>query len=329
MAEAIIGIPQGSAIGLILFVIYVNDLSDHLSADSLLYADDFKLIASRNRHYILQNSLNISVSWSKDWEQDLHPTKSEHLPIGNSPHFVTYTLPSHNPPNTQTIPNVSITKDLGIVLNTRPSAEDSVVGAANKARRMPFYLNRSFMALAPCIFLPLYKTFIWPHHEYAIQATHPVLSHNAGVLEKVLKLALKFVKGLEYILCEAALKQLLLFSLTPVNPCRSNIIVQDYPWSCGIPNGVRLPTPNSQRAKRPRLQVPPTEMLYVPSVIFLHHSGCPILEQTADRDSQRIRGEIFQNTPGCPLTVPVPRTTHLPTSSHNPFLSTFSLYQTP
>ncbi len=41
MAEAISGVPQGS----ILFVIYVNDLPDHLSADSLLYADDVKLIA--------------------------------------------------------------------------------------------------------------------------------------------------------------------------------------------------------------------------------------------------------------------------------------------
>ncbi len=45
MAEAISGVPKGSVIGPILFVIYVNDLPDHLSADSLLYADDVKLIA--------------------------------------------------------------------------------------------------------------------------------------------------------------------------------------------------------------------------------------------------------------------------------------------
>ncbi len=85
IAEAISGVPQVSVIGQILFVIYVNDLSDHLSADSLLYADDVKLIALRNRHDILQNSLNSSASWSKDWELDLNPTKNEHLPIGTSP----------------------------------------------------------------------------------------------------------------------------------------------------------------------------------------------------------------------------------------------------
>ncbi len=49
-------------IGPILFVIYVNDLPDRLSAHSLLYADDDKLIAPRNRHDILHNSLNISAS---------------------------------------------------------------------------------------------------------------------------------------------------------------------------------------------------------------------------------------------------------------------------
>ncbi len=71
----------------------------------------------RNSHDFLQNPLNISASWSKDWELDPNPTKSEHIPIANSPHFVTYTLPSHCPHNTQIIPTVSTAKDLGIVIN--------------------------------------------------------------------------------------------------------------------------------------------------------------------------------------------------------------------
>ncbi len=63
------------------------------------------------------------------------------------PHCVTYTQPSHNPPNTHTIPKFSTTK------------EDNVVSAANKARRVLFNLKRSFAVLAPSTFLHLYKIF--------------------------------------------------------------------------------------------------------------------------------------------------------------------------
>ncbi len=94
------------------------------------------------------------------------------------------------------------------------SAEDNVVSAANKAHRMLFYLKRSFAALTPSIFLPLYKTFIRPHLEYSIQATHPILCRDAEALETVQKLALKFVKGLRHVPYDAALKKLRIFSLT-------------------------------------------------------------------------------------------------------------------
>ncbi len=84
---------------------------------------------------------------------------------------------------------------------------------------------------------------------------------------------------------------LFILSYTPANPWRSNIDVQDYPWSSGIPHGVHLRTSDPQRTTRSRLQVPPTAMLYAPSPIRLHNSSCPIFEQSAGRDSQRIRTE--------------------------------------
>ncbi len=136
LAEPISGVPQGSVIGPILFVIYVNDLPDRLSADSLLYAGEVKLIASLNHHDILQKFLNIRASWSRDWELDLNATKSEHLPIGKSPHLsLTPSRPiTHQTPRTylQSPPSV---------LNARLSADDYVVNAANKVRRMLFCLE--------------------------------------------------------------------------------------------------------------------------------------------------------------------------------------------
>ncbi len=190
------------------------------------------------------------------------------------PHFVTYTLPSHNPPNTQTIPNVATTKDLGIVLNTRLSAEDNVVSAANKARRMLFYLKRSFAALTPSIFPLLYKILIRSHVKYAIQATHPIPPCRG-----IGKGGEARGRASACSIWSSAPTASTILPCTLANPWRHNIPVHDYPWSLGIPHGARLYTSNPQRATRPHLQVPQAEMLYVLSPIRLHHSGCPILKK--------------------------------------------------
>ncbi len=98
-------------------------------------------------------------------------------------------------------------------MNTGFSADDNVARATKKARGMLFYLKRSFAALTPSIFLPLYKAFIRPHLEYPIQASSPILSRDCQALESVQKLAVKFVKGLRHVPYETALQRLQLFSL--------------------------------------------------------------------------------------------------------------------
>ncbi len=65
-------------------------ISCSTSFSLLLYSYDVKHIVPRNRRGILKSSLNVSASWSKDWELDLSPIKSEHLPTGNS-HILSFT----------------------------------------------------------------------------------------------------------------------------------------------------------------------------------------------------------------------------------------------
>ncbi len=146
---------------------------------------------------------------------------------------------------------------------------------------MLFYLKRSFAALTPNIFLPLYKTCVRPHLEYAIQATHPILCCGAEAQEKVQKLSLKFMKGLRHGPYEAALNQLRLFPFTR-RRIRGDLIAM-FKITQGLlelhmVSAFTHPTP--QRATRPRLQAPPKAMLYAPSPIRLHNSRCRILEQT-------------------------------------------------
>ncbi len=83
---------------------------------------------------------------------------------------------------------MSIIHVLGLLLNAGFNADP-------KRPWNGFYLKRSFATLTPSIFLPLYKTFILPHLEYAIQPSSPILSRDRQALESVQKLAVRFVKG--------------------------------------------------------------------------------------------------------------------------------------
>ncbi len=144
--------------------------------------------------------------WSEDWELILSPSKSELLPVGDTFNPVTYSLTSRTSPNAQPIRTVSSVRDLGLLLNTGFSADDNVDCTTKKARGMLFYPKRSFAALTPNIFLPLYKAFIRPHLEYAMQATSPILSRDRQALKSVQKLAVMFVKGLRHVPYETSLR---------------------------------------------------------------------------------------------------------------------------
>ncbi len=120
VAQAASGVPQGSVLGPILFVIYVNYLTANLTIDHLLYADDAKLIAPRKQADALRSSLVASSKWSEDWELILNPSKNEH------------SLTSRTSPNAQPIQTVSSVPDLGLLLNTGFRADDNVVRANKK-----------------------------------------------------------------------------------------------------------------------------------------------------------------------------------------------------
>ena len=86
--DIISGVPQGSVLGPVLFVVYINDLPEEVLSALLLYADDAKIfrdIKCPKDVEMLQNDLHMMSTWSENWLLKFHP-KLEKLTITNKKH---------------------------------------------------------------------------------------------------------------------------------------------------------------------------------------------------------------------------------------------------
>ena len=72
------GVPQGSILGPVLFLLYVNDLPDAMSSTAKMFANDTKVYRRINRRedcQNLQDDLNLLSNWSRIWLLNFNETK--------------------------------------------------------------------------------------------------------------------------------------------------------------------------------------------------------------------------------------------------------------
>jgi len=90
LRSVISGVPQGSVLGPILFLIYINDVVDLFSNSDVstkLFADDIKIyleLTNEADYSTLQKSKNKIFDWSKTWQLKLANDKCQHNHISLS-----------------------------------------------------------------------------------------------------------------------------------------------------------------------------------------------------------------------------------------------------
>ena len=78
------GVPQGSVLGPVLFIAYVNDLPDSVLSSLFMFADDTKLYRAITSEFdcdILQHDLDNIADWGRTWLTNFNQHKCNLLPL--------------------------------------------------------------------------------------------------------------------------------------------------------------------------------------------------------------------------------------------------------
>ena len=104
------GVPQGSVLGPLLFVIYINDLNENLRGMVSKFADDTKIggiVDSEEGYLGLQRDLGQLGQWTDEWQMEFNLDKCEVMHFGRSNQGRTYSV------NGRALGRVTEQRDLG------------------------------------------------------------------------------------------------------------------------------------------------------------------------------------------------------------------------
>ena len=205
------GVPQGSVLGPVLFIIFIDDLDEYVNLDVLLkFADDTKGLqeitgtADRDR---LQAAIDGMLKWAEDWGMCFNVAKCKIMHVGrNNPEYE-YTM------NGVKLAVVEEEKDIGVVVHKSLKPTKQCQKAANIATAVLNQLAKNFHYRDRYVFVKLYMQYVRPHLEFSTPAWAPWTAADKEVLEKVQVKAINMVSGLRGATYEAKLAELNLETL--------------------------------------------------------------------------------------------------------------------
>ena len=202
LLEISVGVPQGSILGPLLFLIFINDLPGSLKLFTSLFADDTTFQYSSNTLQELSNAMNreleIASQWFADNRLSIHPNKTTCMLFtkGNTKKLdMNISIMNTKIEQVGTGRMNETTKFLGMIVDDKLTWEPHINKVASKLRSINFYLAQVKHILPEKLKVNLYNALFKPHIEYCLN----IYGHaNISKLTKIQKRAIRLTFNSKY-----------------------------------------------------------------------------------------------------------------------------------
>lgn len=188
------GVPQGSVLGPLLFLVYINDVVDIVNppVKIKLFADDcliYAPVTCANDQIVINDCLDDFQTWCDKWEMKINYSKTTYTHITTKKHVLPFTY-SIGP---NYLPQVCAFKYLGVHITNDLKWRAHVENVCCASYRKLRFLRAKLPNATKDVKLLAYKTFVRPVLEYACAAWSPHQKDLIDKLERIQRLSARFI----------------------------------------------------------------------------------------------------------------------------------------
>lgn len=181
------GVPQGSHLGPMFFLIFINDMCHSIGCKYKLFADDLKLyhvVKSLSDVEVLQSSIDRVQKWCVDNGMILNPDKCFHIKFSRKkkPQCAFYSIGS------VVLKEVTTIRDLGVIIDGSLSFRQHVDHIVKKTSQLSGFINRQMKIFKqPSLTITIYNSIIRSILEYCSVVWNPGYQVHSDRIERVQK----------------------------------------------------------------------------------------------------------------------------------------------